>query len=240
MTFRLPLLGSAGLLTLLSSCAGSYTPIQPARIATYQSAPSAGPIDFAYQFDALRLAGGNKKYVKKEAKKNYRVVAVRLTNNGTQEINFSRDLTMYLGDRPVSPVPTPIAVRDLRQGVPIYLLYVLLNPTISTSTSSQNGQTENSVFLPIGPFIAGGNMIAAGSANSNLRREFTGFDLTNRTIRPGETVYGIVSLHELAVAPLRVELRGGAPTQSATYPSPAAPAQSLPSPPPAAPGTTPR
>ena len=233
MTFRLPLLSSAGLLTLLSSCAGSYTTIQPARIATYQSAPSAGPIDFAYQFDALRLAGGNKKYLKKETKKNYRVTAVRLTNNGTQEINFSRDLTMYLGDRPVSPVPTPIAVRDLRQGVPIYLLYVLLNPTITTS---QNGQPENSTFLPIGPFIAGGNMIAAGSANSNLRREFTGFDLTNRTIRPGETVYGIVSLHELAVAPLRVELRSGAPTQSAAYPSPVA----APAPLPAAPGTTPR
>lgn len=233
MTFRLPLLGSAGLLTLLSSCAGFYTTIQPARIATYQSAPSAGPIDFAYQFDALRLAGGNKKYVKKETKKNYRVAAVRLTNNGTQEINFSRDLTMYLGDQPVSPVPAPIAARDLRQGVPIYLLYVLLNPTFTTS---QNGQPENSTFLPIGPFIAGGNMIAAGTANSNLRREFTGFDLTNRVIRPGETVYGIVSLHELAVAPLRVELRtspSGQTYEPTQRPAPAPQEPALPVPPPA-------
>ena len=208
MTLRLPLLGLAGLLTFTSGCAGSYTPIRPDRIATYQSVPAAGPIDLAYQFDVLRLTGKNKKYVKKEAKKNYRIAAVRLTNRSSQDINFSRDLNLYLGDRPVSSVAAPVAARDLRQGVPIYLLYALLNPTFSSSDDPTTSQIEGGTTIYMGPFIAGGNMIVASSANSNLRRELEAFDLTNRTIRPGETVYGIVSLRETAVAPLRVELRG--------------------------------
>ena len=60
-------------------------------------------------------------------------------------------------------------------------------------------------------------MLGAGSANSNLRKEFTAYDLTNRTIKPGETVYGIMSMREVSVAPMRAELRaaGAAPAAQA-------------------------
>ncbi|GAB3298358.1 hypothetical protein GCM10027511_13470 [Hymenobacter humi] len=180
-----------------------------------------------YQFDALRLNGGNKKYVKKEAKRGYHVAAVRVTNNWDREVNFSRDLVLMYGDRPITPIPGEIAAKDMKQGVAIYLLYILLNPRIGAKTDPMTGAVSGGTTLPLGPFIAGGNMLGAGSANTNMRKEFAAHDLTNRTLKPGETVYGIVSLRETAVAPLRLEMR--------TATTPPAPAAALPSATPAVP-----
>jgi len=132
-----------------------------------------------------------------------------------------------------------IAAHDLKQGVAIYLLYLLLNFNVGGTTDARTGATSGGTYLPTGPFIAGGNMLGAGLANGNLRKEFETFDLTNRTIKPGETVYGILSLRETAVAPMRLELRPG--TESTYVPATATAAPVvLPAPMPAPPGATPQ
>ena len=223
--------GLLALTTLTTGCAGSYTPIRPQRIATYISSPNSGPIDMGYQFDALRLGRSNKKYVKKEAKRGYHVAAIRVTNNWDRELNFSRDLVLQYGDRPIVPVPAAIAAQDMKQGAAIYLLYLLLNINVGGTRDVQTGVTTGGTFLPTGLFIAGGNILGASLANGNMRKEFEAFDLTNRTIKPGETVYGIISLRETTVAPMRLVLRGDTPPPAA----PAVPAAALP----AAPSSTP-
>jgi hypothetical protein len=221
MNHRFTQICAAGLLALTTGCAGSYTAIQPNRIATYVSSPSASPIEMAYQFDALRQRGGNKKYVKKETKNGYHVAAVRVTNKSDREINFSRDVDLLYGDRPVVPTPSAVAAHDLRQGVAIYLLYLLLNPTVGATTDPRTGAVSGGTTIPLGPFVAGGNMLGASGANANLRKEFAAYDLTNRTIKSGETVYGIVSMRETSVAPIRAELRASA-MPAAALPTPAA------------------
>ncbi|MGI4871066.1 MAG: hypothetical protein ACRYFX_07795 [Janthinobacterium lividum] len=208
----------------IGGCAGSYTPIRPQRLATYQAVSGPAPLQFAYQFDALRTRGGNKKYVKKELKRGYHVVAVRITNTTAAEVNFSRDAVLYFGDRPVIPVSNEIAAQDMKQGVFIYLLYLLLNFNVGgTTTTSYSGQTTTTggTFIPTGPFIAGGNILGASLANKNFQQELTQYDLTNRNIHPGETVYGLVCLRETGLSPLRLELRTMA---AGTPPSPVAPA----------------
>lgn len=213
---------AAGWLALTTGCAGSYTRIQPKTVGSYTNSQSSGPVKMAYQFDALRLRGGNKKYIKKESKHGYRVVAMQVTNNFDRELSFSRDLVLYCGDRPVMPVPAALAAHDLRQGVPIYLLYLLLNFNVGGTVDPRTGATTGGTFLPTGPLIAGGNMLVAGSANSNLRTEFEYYDIASKTLKPGETTYGIISLRETAVAPLRLELRpqaGATPEPMATPPA---------------------
>ncbi|HEX8507185.1 MAG TPA: hypothetical protein VF630_17610 [Hymenobacter sp.] len=240
MNLRFTHLCAAGLLAFTTGCAGSYTAIRPDKIATYTSSQSSGPVDVAYQFDAFRLNGRNKKYVKKEAKKGYHVVALRVTNNWDREVNFSRDLVLFYGDRAVTPTPSAIASQDMKQGVAIYLLYLLANVTITKTTVSSYGTiNQSSSFIPTGPFIAGGNILGASSANSNMRKEFAARDLTNRNIKPGETVYGLLSFRETAVAPIRVEMRTATPPPppAAAMPAPsAAPAPA----PQAAPAQAPR
>ena len=111
--------------TLLSGCAGSYHAIQPERITTYQPSGAAGsPVEFNYRYSALLTNGSNKKYVKKERKQGYQVVAVQIKNNTSTDLNFSRDLELTSGGRPIMPVPSVQAANDLKQGVAIYLLYI--------------------------------------------------------------------------------------------------------------------
>jgi len=216
------LAGALAACTLLGSgCAASYTPIMPERIVQSQPVAGQGALGMAYQFDALQARGRNKKYAKKERKQGYHVVALRVTNNTPTEINFSRDAALYYGDRPIVPVAGEIAGRDMKQGVAIYLLYLLLNFNVggTTTTNPYTGQmtTTGGTFLPTGPFIAGGNILGASLANKNFREDLSRLDLTNRNIRPGETVYGVVCLRETSVAPLRLELR----TVASTSPAPA-------------------
>jgi hypothetical protein len=213
-------LGLAATTLLGSGCAASFTPMHPERVATYQSSPAGSPLQFGYQYDALRQRGRNKKYAKKELKHGYHIVAVRVTNTTASEINFSRDAVLYCGDRPVQPVAAQIAAQDMKQGVWIYLLYVLLNPTF-TKTTTTNGYvtTSDGTTLYVGPFIAGGNILGASLANANFRRDLENNDLINRNIRPGETVYGLISLREPTVAPLRLELRTVASTTPTSAPA---------------------
>ncbi|MBH8560512.1 hypothetical protein [Hymenobacter negativus] len=230
MNRRFTHLLATGWLAFTTGCAGSYSLIRPKSINTYTPSASTGPVALDYQFDALRLTHRNKKYVKKENKMGYRVVAVRVTNNWDREVNFTRDLNLLYGERPVGIVPSAIAAHDLRQGVAIYLLYVLLNVQVGGTTDPRTGNTVGGTFLPTGPFIAGGNMLVASGGNTNLRKEFAAYDLTNRIIKPGETVYGILSLRETAVAPLRLEPRAGTVQPGLPAPAPAG----------AMPGTAPR
>ncbi len=208
--------------TLLSGCAGSYHAIQPERITSYQAVTATGaPIDFSYHYSALLANGANKKYVKKERKRGYQIVAVQLRNNTVADLNFSRDLELTFADRPVQPVSSLQASDDLKQGVAIYLLYVLLNFNVGNYTTVNGQITEdNRTFIPTGPFIAGGNMLGASAANKNMRNEFARYDLTNKVLRPGETVYGIVALRETGVAPLKINFRNRAAAVPVTVPAP--------------------
>jgi hypothetical protein len=225
---------AAASLLFATGCAGSYTAVRPSQITNFGSSSSVNaPVEFSYQYNALAVHGGNKKYNKKERKRGYQTVVVRVKNNTANELNFSRDLELYFGDRPVVPVAALQAANDMKQGVAIYLLYLLLNFQVGATTTinPNTGQsvTTGGTFIPTGPFIAGGNMLGASLANKNMRMEFVTNDLTNRTIKPGETVHGIISLRELNVAPLHLVMRNSAAiTQPAPARPAAAPAQAVP------------
>ncbi|GAA3956279.1 hypothetical protein [Hymenobacter algoricola] len=224
------LLAAATLLT--TGCAGSYTPIRANRINTFSSvsAPNS-PVEFSYQYSALMINGRNKKYNKKERKRGYQTVAVRIKNNTANDLNFSRDLELYFGDRPVMPVPAIQAANDLKQGVWIYLLYTPLAGTLGGSTDPRTGIVTGGTIFPWGLGVAAGNILGASQANKNLRMEFVTSEMVNKTIRPGETLSGIISLREMNVAPLHLVLRNSTALQAAPTPAtpPAsAPAQALP------------
>jgi hypothetical protein len=159
-------------------------------------------------------------------KRGYQVAALRVTNNTAQSLDFARDVVVYYGDRPITPVPATVASKDIRQGVPIYLLYLLLGSIrVGGTTDAYTGTTTGGVPVPVGLFVAGGNMLGAGLANSNMRKEFVQYDMMNKTINPGETIYGIVSLRENGVSPLRLALRNAAAAvPAAPQAVPAAPA----------------
>ena len=65
-------------------------------------------------------------------------------------------------------------------------------------TTNSNGQQQTSSSTPlglvIGPGLAGGNIIAASSANKNFQNDLLENDIIGKVIKKGETVYGIIGI----------------------------------------------
>ncbi|MBB6610300.1 hypothetical protein H7F15_04550 [Pontibacter sp. Tf4] len=186
----------------LSSCASTYKPLDPPT-APYTFSEKTDGLVYSYQYDLLQNKR-NKKYAKRETKHLMRVVAVKITNTTDSTISIANDYKFMLGNADVVPVPPAIAANKLKQGVPIYLLYLLLNVRITTE---ENGKETSSTFIPTGPPIAGLNMIIAANANRKFKEELIAFDISNKTVAPGETVYGLLTLQTIAPAPIRIARR---------------------------------
>jgi len=87
----------------------------------------------------------------------------------------------------------------IKQKVPFYLFYLLLTPTQLTVN-----EDSFPIGYVLGPGLAAGNMAVASTANSRLKKELTDFDLFGKTIKPGQTLYGLIGIPEGGFLPLRV------------------------------------
>lgn len=187
---------------LLLSCASSYKQIRP-NSSNYQSSTNYSGVDFAYRLSVLRETG-NKKYAKREDKKAIKLASVKLTNTTDKPLIVGEDIVIYSGNSKAVLLDPPTLHRELKQGVPIYLLYLLLTPLKLTT-----GEDTTPIGFAIGPGIAIGNMIGAGSANQNFLEELARFNIIGKTINPGETVYGIIGYGDTGYNPLSVKFTDG-------------------------------
>ncbi len=190
----------------VSGCASSFKSINPEKVSyTYTSKESS--VQYSYAYDVLAMKG-NRKYVKKERKHGLRVVAVKIVNTTDQTLRLNDNLKLMVGNNQTVPVSPTIAAKELKQGVPIYLLYMLLNFTIGGTQTTTNGVTTTTggTYIPSGPFIDAGNMIVAATANKNLKSELLRYNLIDKDIAPGETAYGLITIHSLSADPIRFEI----------------------------------
>jgi hypothetical protein len=191
----------------LCSCATSYKQIQPSTL-TYSGSSSEGGVTLGYRYDVLREKG-NKKYAKRESLRGIRVIAVKIANNSSTALTIGQNCSLMSAVGPVSIVDPSVVHVQLKQGVPIYLLYLLMTPLQFNVTRSSGNSVETSstpIGFVLGPALAIGNMAAAGGANQNFLRELEKYNLANKTINPGETVYGLIGIRDIGVNPLRLQI----------------------------------
>ncbi|MDW3193453.1 MAG: hypothetical protein R8G66_13855 [Cytophagales bacterium] len=186
---------------LLASCASSYRNINPNGL-NYNGSHEHNGVTFQYKYDVLRESG-NKKYAKRETKKEVQLIGLSITNNSDQPLTLAKDVNIIANNEVVLPLDPKSTQSFLKQNVPIYLLYFLLS---FNTQSCENGDCETTIY-PIGIPIAAGNMIMAGSANSKFLNELETKDILNKTVQRGETVYGLVGLRSTQYAPLTFEIR---------------------------------
>jgi len=178
----------------LTNCASGYKTIEPASLQ-FLSTSEADGIKLEYRYNLL-----DKKYAKKEIKKGVRLVAVKVTNNSTKDITFGKDVVLGFDNGSEAYVfDNNYTTKTLKQGTLSYLFYLLLTPLnlYTYDTSSYGGQEVTSstpVGLILGPGLAGGNMIAAGSANKKFETEMTNYNINGAVIKKGETKYGLLGI----------------------------------------------
>lgn len=178
----------------LTNCASRYKMIEPKTI-NYVSKNESNSVTFEYKYDLLE-----KKYEKKEIKKGVKVVAVKVTNNSNRDLVFGRDFTLtYANGEDIHVLENEKAFTTLKQSAASYLWYLLLTPVnFYTSETNSRGFQENTSSTPVGlvlgPGLAAGNMIAAGSANKKFKRELSDYNIYGTTIKQGETKHGLISV----------------------------------------------
>jgi len=209
MKYFLPILFMASCL-FLSSCASTYRSVDPHKMP-FSFTENTGDIQYSYTYDALKIMN-NKKYVKKEFKRGMRVVAVRITNNSDKALRLNENLKLLVGNNQTVPVDPTIVAQNIKQGTWIYLLYLPLTITFTTTNTTYNnnyGITDDTKItrLPIGPFMSLGNILVASSSNKSFRKDLQKFNLMEKTIQPGETFYGLMTLNGLASDPIKFEVK---------------------------------
>lgn len=180
-------------IVFLSSCAAFYRNVSPEKI-NYPPSLSKEKVEISYRYDVLRDAG-NKKYPKKEVKKNIRVVAIKITNNSDTLINVTKDLEFYCGSTKVTLLSPEFTKQTIKQTWPAYGLYLI--GCISLAP------LDILVFGGIGA----GNMAVAGGANKKLLLELTKNDIRNSTINKGESIIGLISFETLHSDPITVKCK---------------------------------
>lgn len=187
---------------ILSGCAGTYRPVRVNNLANSSVTEDQG-IAMQYKYDVLREAG-NKKYAKKELKKNIRLVAVELTNNSDRPVNFKEDIEIYSGNRMIIPLEPAYAKKELKQIAPLYLLWSLLWVTINKCDDQGDC---SSTPIPVGAAIGVINTAIAAGANKNLGEELIRYNLLDKVIEPGQTVSGIISIAIESGQPLELRIK---------------------------------
>lgn len=184
---------------LLNSCASGYKNIDP-RTTVYPSKNIEKNILLEYKYEFLQ-----KKYRKNLSKNNIRLISIKITNNTEKDIIFGNDFRLsYENGNDLNVIETEHLFRTIKQKPASYLWYLLLSPVqfYSGTTTTTNGyytETKPANSFPIGVFLgpglAAGNLIAASSANKNFKTNLMEFDLYGKTIKKGETAYGIIGVY---------------------------------------------
>ncbi len=190
----------------VTSCASAYKMIAPKSI-NYISINETDNVKLEYKYDLL-----DKKYAKKELKKGVKLVAVKITNNSGKDLTLGKDTKFtYENGAEVYVIENGKAFNTLKQSPASYLWYLLLTPVnLYTTETNSNGFQEQTSSTPIGlilgPGLAGGNMIAAGSANKKFKEEMLAYNLNGTIIKNGETKFGLIAIKSNSFDALKLKV----------------------------------
>lgn len=192
------------LVFLLAGCAAGYKPINPQSIH-YPSYNLQNGINFSYKYDVLGEQG-NKKYAKKEVAKGIRIVAVSLTNNSDSAFNVGTQVEFFAGSNRVF-LMDPMDVKNaINQNMEQFLPYLLISFGAIKITNGGSSKVYP-IGLIFGPILTLDNMVTAASANKKLLEELIRYNLSDKIIRKGETVYGIISFQGTGYDPVSIKLK---------------------------------
>lgn len=192
---------------LLTGCATGYKDINPTKLSYVAEESHEKGIKIFYKPDVLI-----KKYAKKERKKDVNVLAVKMINSSEEVLvlNDNLKITDITGNT-LQLLDNNEIYKPLKQNVATYLLYLLLTPlNFYTSSTNQYGETQQDSSFPLGlilgPGITATNMIIASSANKRFKNDINTFNLKNKTIRPGDTLHGIIGIKKYQYGSLKLKI----------------------------------
>lgn len=192
-----------GMVMTVSSCAKKYRAINPTRIDFHERSYPTYRLDFDYKYDMLKLHG-NRRLSKKESRKKFHLVAIKITNNNDFSLNVRNDLQLLAYDQPIDLMPTQLLYNKLKQRSLLYALYAFV---VFPVTTYPVASTPRTILIPIGLPFAIWNFAVAIKANQNLSMELELFNIQNRILLPGESVIGLIGIQDKEAPALGISLK---------------------------------
>ena len=189
---------------LLGGCAASYKPIDPLTL-NYNSHDLQDGMGLSYKYDVLRERG-NRKFSRKEDSKGIKLIAVKVTNNSDTTINVGRDVVFYSGQNqiiPMEPLAIKNTIKQIVQGYLPYFIFTFLNLYVYKGNTVETHR----VGLVLGPSLTIGNMVVAGTANTDMLNELNEYNILNKNIGKGETAYGIIGVKDVGYSPISLRFK---------------------------------
>ena len=181
-------------LTLIfcSSCARTYFPLEPQKL-NYTNTQQKEGVTFSYQHSVLE-----NKYRNKERRREIKLIAVKCTNNTDRDLVFGTDIQLVREKgRGTDMADDYYIYRQLRQRPASHLWWMLFAfLTVNVTQGSAYNQTTSTypVGLALAPILTITNASIAASSNRRFRQDLEEHNLLGRTIRKGETIYGLVGI----------------------------------------------
>lgn len=185
----------------LSSCATTYKTLAPKSFETTEVTDS---VSFSYKYGILE-ASGNKKFAKRELPNSIRVLSVKIVNQTNNELIIGKNCKLFSRSNELELVDPVEAHRKLKQGVAEYLVYLLLTP-INLNIKDPKTLTTDviPIGLALGPLLTVVNISAAASANGKFLKELKSFNLIDKKVAPGQTVFGLITVRTNDFGPIRL------------------------------------
>lgn len=188
---------------LMSSCAAIYNPIEPSYLS-YELAGNYNGLKLSYRYGILAELN-NKRYARKESKQKIKLVAVKIENTSNKALVIGSDFNLTSNGQAIEFIKSAEAYQKLKQKNWPALGFLLLALTPPVQTTNGASVADFPLGMVAGPMLAAGNIFVAINANKQFQSELQSNTILGSTIKPQETIYGIITLNSDQENPIEIK-----------------------------------
>jgi hypothetical protein len=190
---------------LFSGCANSFKAINLTKMNYTNIQNCNNKLEVSYIYNIMVISK-NISLAAKEKKNCYSTVAVRIKNiSETCRMITQDNFRVYDNVNELKTPDKDLYFNRIKQWPGYYGVYAILGflPSIGNQKSStRDSEYENLGFLLMGVTASALNIVATNQANYKFKKFMNDNDIYGKTIKPGETVYGIVIINNANFDPL--------------------------------------
>jgi hypothetical protein len=176
-------------------CASTYKPMTLPTLVYMDSQTVSDSLRVSYRFGVQEVSG-NRRYANKEKTHGLAAVAVKVQNLSTVPLSLSRTTFKVSSAAGEKVALSPLSYSSkIKQRVGLHMLHALWGPWgISWSEDEYGERDVSGFYIPVGAIVGIGNAVRASNANKKNLANMEMHEIWNKTIAPGETIYGLIAI----------------------------------------------
>jgi hypothetical protein len=171
----------------------------------------------AYRYHVQEITN-NRYYAKKETRYDLASVAVKIENLSSVPITITRkNFKIYSGNLEKVVMSPAMYASKVKQRVGVHMLHALWGPWGISYSEDTYGKSEvHGYYIPAGLIVGIGNAVRASNANKENKATLEIYEIWNKEISPGKTLYGLITIESHSDEPLSFAFQNNTKPDSST------------------------